>query len=106
MLRRFGGLFLVAAFLLAQASGLAHQVWHAGPLGAHAADTGDHKQPAKKDPLCDFHAALGTVLGALQGVVAHLPYLENSAAGVAAAAIPLPDSPRLTPLSRGPPTLL
>ncbi len=107
-MRVLGRIFLIAAFLLAQTSAMAHQLWHFGPLVAHAsgADVGQHGTAPKKDPLCAFHAALGTVLGVLSGnapasLLADLPDAQVDAAAVSAAVVrPLP------PTSRGPPTLL
>ena len=107
-MRFLGRIFLIAAFLLAQTSAMAHQLWHFGPLVAHAsgADAGKQGAAPKKDPLCAFHAALGTVLGVLSGnlpaaFLADLPDTQVDAAAVSAAIVrPLP------PTSRGPPTLL
>ena len=107
-MRFLARIFLIAAFLLAQTSAMAHQLWHAGSLGAHiaSADSAKHGNAPKKDPLCAFHAALGTVLGVLSGdtrasLLADLPDAQADAAGVSAAVVrPLP------PTSRGPPTLL
>jgi hypothetical protein len=64
--KRLARLLLVAAFLLAQSAGIAHQAWHDGGLtAAHTgADAADGKAP-KKNQLCDFHTALGSVVGAL-----------------------------------------
>jgi hypothetical protein len=108
MLGSLARFLLIAAFLIAQTAGLAHQAWHdAGAAVAHAATdgVGDGKAP-KKSPLCDFHAALGTVLGALSCGA-------SSAQAVAAAEVPFIAADlraarftSLTPRSRAPPTLL
>jgi|KBSSwiStaDraftv2_1062776.scaffolds.fasta_scaffold509329_2 hypothetical protein len=107
MLRRFAQFFLAAAFLAAQAAGVAHQAWHdAAPLVAHADEaTSDGKAP-QKNLLCDFHTALSAVLGAIggsshaaapevQSAIAFAP-ADTSASGLSA----------LAPRSRGPPALL
>ncbi len=108
-LRRHAVLPVVCAFLLllAQQGALTHDIWHSVRAASQAdvSIAGDSKD-VKKNRLCDFHAALGTVLGAVHTVVAALPYLEQAETGLVASTTPLPDSPRLAPLSRGPPTLL
>jgi len=107
MLRSLARLFLIAAFLVAQSAGLAHQTWH--DVSSLSADTGSHaldgKAP-KKNLLCDFHAALGTVLGAVScggssahaAAAAEVPFI---AAEVSAARFSL-----LASRSRGPPAFL
>jgi hypothetical protein len=56
-LRFLARLLVVAALLAAQHTALSHELWHAGESG----DKPKHEQ------LCDFHAALGSVLGAIGG---------------------------------------
>ncbi len=108
-LRRYAVLRVVCAFLLllAQQGALTHDIWHSAKAASHAGVSiaGDAKD-VKKNRLCEFHAVFGTVLGAVHGIVAALPYLEQAETGLIARATPLPDSPRLAALSRGPPTLL
>ena len=55
-------LLLVFALLFAQASAVAHEIWHASSLAADL--DGDAKAP-KSNPLCDFHTALGSLSAAL-----------------------------------------
>ena len=108
MLRTLARVLLVAAFLLAQASGVAHQVWHAGSLAAQATVTdagGDGKAP-KKSPLCDFHAALGAVLGAVSGSGQSAEAAVPTAIPFIAADSPAARFSALAPQSRGPPALL
>ncbi len=108
-LRRHAALRVVCAFLLlvAQQGALTHDIWHSAKTASRAdlSITGDVKD-TKKNRLCEFHAVFGTVLGAVHGIVAALPYLEQAETGLVASTTALPDSPRLAPLSRGPPTLL
>jgi hypothetical protein len=98
-------ILLILAFLAAQTAGIAHQAWHdAGPLAAHSDAGGDGK--AKKNPLCDFHTALASVLGALASASQNVE-LENlgqavfAATDASAARFSL-----LASRSRGPPALL
>jgi hypothetical protein len=62
--RKLARLLLIAAFVSAQAGAVVHEIWHSA-AGAHELGV-DGKTP-KKNTLCDFHATLGTVLGALGG---------------------------------------
>jgi len=95
----------VAAFLLAQQSALAHQVWHVaanGPLAA-VSQTGD---AAGGNPLCDQHGALEAVLGALSGGAALPLFTEAAPLRDFPAASPAASLPGLSPSSRGPPAFL
>jgi hypothetical protein len=105
---RFARVLLAAALLFAQQSALAHQIWHLG-----AASTGhssvsapaDDGKGATSDRLCDFHAALGTVLGGAScaAAAATPPDVQQVLHAVApATALRLAGLP---PASRGPPTL-
>jgi len=95
-LARAARLLVAVALLAAQQAALGHQIWH---LGKH------DSQPAQKQ-LCEQHAALATVAGALDctpsGPVlaaaddVPLPFVASRAAA----------APGLVPCSRGPPTLL
>lgn len=108
-LRRHAVLPVVCAFLLllAQQGALTHDIWHSAKAASPAdvSIAGDAKD-VKKNRLCDFHAALGTVLGVLGGnapasLSPDLLETQVYAAAVSAAVVrPLP------PTSRGPPTLL
>ena len=108
-LRRHAVLRIVCVFLLllAQQSALTHDVWHSAKAASQAdvSVAGDAKN-VKKNPLCDFHTAFSTVLGAVDAIVAAVPYLGQAATGLVARTAALVKSPRLAPLSRGPPTLL
>jgi hypothetical protein len=92
-LARTGRLLLLVAFLAAQQAALAHDVWHAA------------KATPDKSQLCDFHVAFGTVSGALNGIapssatidVQHVPFVSTDSAVITAH--------RLSPSSRGPPSL-
>jgi hypothetical protein len=103
MLARLVRVFLAAAFLLAQQSAFAHQLWHS----ASGAKSGLAAEQGKKgNPLCEQHDALSTVLGALNGGLPVAPALGMAAlcftaAEVAAACIAAP-----SPVSRGPPAPL
>jgi hypothetical protein len=107
MLRRLAQFFFAAAFLAAQAAGVAHQVWHdAAPVTAHADEAASDGKAPQKNLLCDFHTALSTVLGAVGGTIhAAAPDVQSAIAfaGVDASAIGL-STP--APRSRAPPALL
>jgi len=92
---------LVAAFLLAQAAGIAHQAWH--DAGAQAAHTGDSP---KKNQLCGFHTALGNVLGALSSAHAPAAVEEQPDTKFVAAESSAARFSLLASRSRGPPALL
>lgn len=108
-MRALGRVLLVAAFLFAQGSALAHQVWHLGSgslsAGAPTGASQDAHKAASGNPLCEQHEALGTVLGGLSGSIVlactadvspvHFCAPPASAASIAA----------LAPSSRGPPAL-
>jgi hypothetical protein len=95
-MRSLARVVLAVAFLLAQHAALAHQVWHAA---------GQADKTSQNSKLCEQHAALGAVLGAINGFHAaalfatvapvHFPAAHSSAATLA----PLP------PASRGPPSV-
>jgi hypothetical protein len=106
MPRALTRILLVAAFLVAQAAGVAHQAWHDAvsftPAGSEAADG---KAPSK-NLLCDFHSALAAVLGAIHG---HAPAIDTAASlqtAFVAADVPAARLSPPTPKSRAPPTLL
>jgi hypothetical protein len=94
-------LFVVAALLFAQQVALGHQVWHASGSSLAAAEIAG--EPAKGNPLCDQHAALKAVLGALNGSVS-LPLVADLAPVLSlAVGIPAASLAALSPSSRGPP---
>ncbi len=99
-MKLFARLVLVAAFLVAQVGGVAHEIWHS------TADIAAEGKAPQKNPLCDFHTALAGVLGAIHGgtgtadVVAAL-HTAFMAADMAVARFSL-----LASRSRGPPALL
>lgn|SRR5512146_212087 len=102
MLPRLGRALLLLAFLLAQQSALAHQVWHLGSDGSRAAlDSG-----AKGNPLCDQHRALDSVLGALGSAPAIASVVDAEPAHFPAADSPATRFASLSPDSRGPPASL
>jgi len=98
-------LFLVAALLVAQQSALAHQIWHyaAAPTAHFAADP--HESGSGGNSLCDQHAALGAVLGALGGADAAPEIFASRLDAVPAAALVAAPAAAVPPSSRGPPTL-
>jgi len=93
-------LALAAALLIAQQSALAHGAWHLAGAGA-VQNSGQGEAQ-----LCDQHAALGTVAGALSN--ADTPQqaalaIDCAVHGAAHACAPAPD---VAPSSRDPPPLL
>ena len=111
MRARLGRVVLVFALLLAQQSALAHQIWHASLLnsavagaGAATEGRGDSTPPQKQ--LCEFHTALGAVLGVLQGASGFAQLAERLACEFVTADFPAVSLPALPPASRGPPQRL
>ena len=86
-------LLVIVAMLLAQRAALGHELWHLG------AANGD---PAQQT-LCDFHDALGTVVGAADApsAASPLPHAAHTPALLDPAH--LPDAPGLIPGARDPP---
>jgi hypothetical protein len=97
---RLARLFLVALLLAAQQSAIAHGIWHF----AGAAKT-QHSGP-DGSTLCDQHAALGTVLGALGNASAVLQPVLQRADAVASERQAHAPAAVLVPASRDPPALL
>jgi hypothetical protein len=91
---------LVAAFLFAQAGGVMHEIWH-----STAEQTLEGKAP-QKNPLCDFHTALGSVLGALNNARAASETEIQKSPSFAAADFRAARFSLLASRSRGPPALL
>src|SRR3954464_10460308 len=91
-----GRVFLLFAFLLAQQSAFAHQIWHAA---------GKPDKSSQSAKLCEQHAALGTVLGALDGIVALAFFADSAPEDFLLADSPAACPPALPPPPRGPPRL-
>ena len=107
MIARVWRIVLVAAFLLAQASALAHPIWHSGTANSaltslSSSDVDDGKGP-RDAPLCNFHTALGAVLGALSGSFLAAEPVKSSYIEVVAVDFPAVSLAALPPASRGPP---
>ena len=104
-LSRTWRLLAIAALLFAQQVALGHQVWHAsGSSSLSAPEVAG--TPAKGNPLCDQHAALKAVLGALNGT-ASLPLVADLVPVLSLPAdIPAASLAALSPSSRGPPASL
>jgi len=107
MLNGLARILLIVAFLVAQSAGIAHQAWH--DLGALApaaeSDAVDGKAP-KKNLLCDFHTALASVLGAIQGGASAIDAVAPLQTAFIAADVPAARLSPLAPKSRAPPALL
>jgi hypothetical protein len=97
-------LLLLAAFLLAQQSALAHQIWHSAANGGKPAAAGE--QGKKGNPLCEQHEALGTVLGILSAGAVQAPAVDQAPIHFPAASAPAARVSSLSPVSRGPPASL
>jgi hypothetical protein len=104
-LRRNAVVQLAFALLLlcAQQGAITHEIWHAA---ATSHTPSEQKAPdSNKNRLCDLHASLGTVLGALNVVIVAAPldtsnqYCFNAVVSLAASVS------LLAPASRGPPAL-
>jgi hypothetical protein len=92
-------LLLVAALLVAQHSALAHGIWHVAD-----ADIAPHSSH-DEGSLCDQHAALGTVLGALGNSAAAQQPAAEAACAVPAAPHASAGAALVAPSSRDPPSL-
>ena len=89
--------------LCAQQGAITHEIWHAA-TSSHAQS--EQKAPdSNKNRLCDLHASLGTVLGAVTGVVAAAPPAAASQPSFIASESPAASVSLLAPASRGPPAL-
>ena len=97
-------ILLAALLLAAQQAALAHAVWHAGGASDTVVDV--KKTETGQNPLCDQHAALGAVLGAI-GCAAPLPApVVHEFAALRAPLLPARDSAPLVSAARDPPALL
>lgn len=103
-LRRLARILLAAVLLAGQQAALHHQVWHAG--AAVTADSGAPKPNRDRNPLCDQHAALGAVLGAIDCAATHAAPVALEAAAAAAVPFPARGNAPLSPSSRDPPQFL
>jgi len=104
-LRRNALIQVVFALLLlcAQQGAITHEIWHAA---ATSHTQSEQKAPdSNKNRLCDLHASLGTVLGAVNAVIATAPLDTSSQYSFNAAASPAASVSLLAPPSRGPPAL-
>ncbi|HXM82884.1 MAG TPA: hypothetical protein VN929_13270 [Burkholderiales bacterium] len=109
-LRRHAVVQVLFAFLLlvAQQGAITHEIWHVAKAGSHtdwSAGSGQKSPDSKKNRLCDLHSALGTVLGAVTGVVAVAPPLAAPQSSFIASESPAASVSLLAPPSRGPPAL-
>jgi len=101
-----GRAFLVVAFLLAQQTAFAHQLWHDfDRTSLQAALEGKSDSSSNSNPLCEQHAALGTVLGGLNGCAAPALLADRAPEHFQATHFPVASTPRLPPASRGPPSV-
>ena len=99
-----GRAFLVLAFLLAQQTAFAHQLWHDFDRASlQSALDGKSGSANNGNPLCEQHAALGTVLGGLNGCAALALFADRAPEHFQATHSPIAGTPRLPPASRGPP---
>jgi hypothetical protein len=88
-----GRVLVIVALLLAQRAAFAHELWHLD------AANGD---PAQQT-LCDFHDALGVVVGGADAPSATAPVPHEPHAPAASDPAQLPGAPGLIPGSRDPP---
>src|SRR2546423_11244027 len=93
-LARAGRLLLLVAFLAAQQVAVAHEVWHAAKA-----------QSSEQSQFCGFHAALGTVSGALNGFCNATGLADFQHVSFVSADSAVITAHRLSPSSRDPPPL-
>ena len=103
-LARAARILLAALLLAAQLAALEHALWHAGV--AQAATNQVQKSGTGHNPLCEQHAALGAVAGAIGCAPVVLALAAPDYAAVAAPVLAARDNAPLSPSSRGPPQLL
>jgi hypothetical protein len=96
MLQRTARLLIAIALLVAQQTALAHQIWHAGKQDS---------QPAR-GALCEQHAALATVAGAVDCASVDAAVVPSAEVEHRFVATRTSAAPRLAPTSRGPPETL
>jgi hypothetical protein len=107
MIARVWRVLAVAAFVLAQTNALAHPLRHLGTASSGqaslSASSPDDAKTQRDGPLCDFHTALGAVLGALGGGSFAAQFVEPSHIDVPAVHFAAVSLSGLAPASRGPP---
>jgi hypothetical protein len=103
-LARAARLLLAALLLAAQQAALEHALWHAG--AAQAAADQVQRTDTGHNPLCDQHAALSAVAGAIGCAPVVLALAAPDYAAVAAPLFAALGNAPLTPSSRDPPALL
>ena len=96
MLQRAARLLIAVALLVAQQSALGHEIWHAGKQDS---------QPGQ-GALCEQHAALAAVAGAVDCASSDTAVSTPDHAPYSQLELPTAPLPSLAPLSRGPPSLL
>jgi len=109
VLARAARLLIAVALLAAQHTALGHQIWHLGASASGnavlAAGKDDPSKPVR-EPLCDLHAALGTVVGALDCASTGVAFAAADHISCRRVELRTAAAPRLPPASRGPPALL
>jgi hypothetical protein len=103
VLDRAARLFVLVAFLLAQATALAHSIWHISSSfdGVRSGDSA--AQDSSANPLCTQHGALDDVLGAVHGASPCACLVRLAAERVLPALHASASLAALAPSSRGPP---
>jgi hypothetical protein len=97
-------ILVAAALLAAQQVALEHALWHAG--GAQAATTEAKKSDPARNPLCEQHASMGAVLGAIGCASAPAAVAASDYAAPRAPAVAARDNAPLVSASRDPPVRL
>jgi hypothetical protein len=103
--RHIARLLLAALLLAAQQAALEHALWHAGTAQAASGEP-QKSGSGRSNPLCDQHAALGAVAGAIGCAHALAARPTPEIAAVAAVVLPAHGNAPLTPSCRDPPALL
>jgi len=93
MLRRAVRFLIAVALLAAQQAALGHQIWHLGKKDS---------QPAQNQ-LCEQHAALATVAGAVDCASSDTDVVTTTEFPRSLVAAPCATASRLAPTSRSPP---
>ena len=99
-------LVCILLLLAAQQGALTHQVWHLRDHLSVKLQQPDEGKRATHSALCDYHASLAEVLGALGSAAPPLRLAANDAEhriGLAVSGFP---ATQVTPAARGPPVLL
>ena len=109
MSARLGRVLLVVALLAAQQAALSHQIWHgaqSAPSTGLSSPLEQRGAPFGSGTLCEFHEALGVVLGAASGALAVVACVEPPLVAFVAAGLRAIEVPAPLPASRGPPLYL